>query len=84
MLAKTNVNGADEEPVYSFMKCMCTAAEPSMGDPTMLYWSNLKDSDIRWNFEKFLIDRDGVPRYRFMPAASIEEMMPYVNYLLTE
>lgn len=84
VLAKTEVNGAGEEPVFSFMKCMCAAADPNLGDRTMLYWSQLKESDIRWNYEKFLIDRHGRPRYRFMPAVSIAELMPYVEYLLGE
>ena len=30
-----------------------------------LEYEDLKSNDIRWNFEKFLIDRRGVPVIRF-------------------
>ena len=37
-----------------------------------IYYSPMKNSDVRWNFEKFLINKKGKPvlRYhtRFMPA----------------
>ena len=45
MLGKTVVNGDDAEPVYEWMK----AEKPGM--------MGLKR--IKWNFEKFLIGRDG-------------------------
>lgn len=32
-------------------------------------YNPIRASDIIWNFEKFLIDRNGVPRFRFHPTA---------------
>lgn len=51
MFSKVEVNGENTHPLYKFLKSE---------DP------DNKDSDIKWNFEKFLIDKNGkvVKRYR--------------------
>ncbi|TPP58152.1 Glutathione peroxidase [Fasciola gigantica] len=52
MFSKINVNGSDTHPLFSFLK------------------SNLKGTlinAIKWNFAKFLVDREGVPRKRYSP-----------------
>jgi len=36
-----------------------------MGDPKFFIWKPVKRSDVSWNFEKFLIDREGNPVKRF-------------------
>jgi glutathione peroxidase len=33
-----------------------------------MFWDPIRTTDITWNFEKFLIDRVGRPRYRFHPS----------------
>lgn len=48
MFDKISVNGADEAPLYKYLK----ANAPKTGD-------------IRWNFEKFLIGKDGKVVERF-------------------
>ena len=45
MLGKTNVNGVEAEPVYQWMK----KEKPGL----------LGIKAIKWNFEKFLIDKEG-------------------------
>ena len=40
------------------------------------------DADITWNFEKFLIDREGNVSQRFGPMATPEEIAPHVAQLL--
>ena len=40
------------------------------------------DADITWNFEKFLIDREGNVSQRFGPMATPEEIAPQVAQLL--
>jgi glutathione peroxidase len=49
---KLAVNGADRHPLYHWL------AGPDAAFP----------GDIRWNFEKFLIGRDGAVRARFAPT----------------
>lgn len=42
----------------------------------------MKNSDIRWNFEKFLVDHNGKPYKRYDPNASVKHMENDINYLL--
>jgi len=46
----------------------------NFGGSTVVLWTPVARSDIAWNFEKFLVDKDGkcIKRYsRFHPTASI-------------
>lgn len=59
--AKINVNGKDEDPLYTFLK---SQAKGKLGNA------------IKWNFTKFLVGRDGTVLARFAPAdapAAIEK-----------
>ena len=38
--------------------------------------------DITWNFEKFLVDRDGTVVQRFAPNVTAEKIAPHVAQLL--
>ncbi len=55
--AKLNVNGDDRSPVYDWL------TDPARGFP----------GDISWNFEKFLIGRDGSVRGRYPPETRPED-----------
>ncbi|XP_067876853.1 glutathione peroxidase 3-like isoform X1 [Heterodontus francisci] len=65
IFGKIEVNGEKEHPLYTFLKDSCPFVNPIIGDPMRLHWSPLKVSDIRWNFEKFLVDVDGQPYKRY-------------------
>ena len=54
MMSKVSVVGADQTPLYHYLTDK--AANPSVG------------GEIKWNFTKFLIARDGAPVSRFEPA----------------
>lgn len=54
MMAKVSVRGDDETPLYRFLTDK--SANPKVG------------GDIKWNFTKFLFDRNGNPVARFEPA----------------
>jgi glutathione peroxidase len=54
LLAKQDVNGAARSPLYQWL----VASEAGGG------------SDIRWNFEKFLVGRDGKVCARFAPTVT--------------
>ncbi len=49
-LAKIDVNGKNEHPLYTYLK---------NEKPGMII------KRVKWNFEKFLVDRDGNVAYRF-------------------
>jgi len=89
LMKKIDVNGPSEDPVYTYLK----AAAPSeqynglKAKATQKLLKGLsksveKDSDILWNFTKFLINKDGSVVKRFAPVAEpasfekdIEEML---------
>eukprot|EP00062_Callorhinchus_milii_P001765 gi/632937309/ref/XP_007898064.1/ PREDICTED: glutathione peroxidase 1-like [Callorhinchus milii] len=48
----------------SSSQASCAFVNPVLGDKNKLHWSPLKVSDIRWNFEKFLVDGNGRPLKR--------------------
>jgi glutathione peroxidase len=54
MMSKVSVVGADQTPLYHYLTDK--SANPSIG------------GDIKWNFTKFLIARNGAPVSRFEPA----------------
>jgi glutathione peroxidase len=57
MSAKLEVNGANRHPLYSFL------TSPATGF----------DGDISWNFEKFLIGRDGRVLKRYPPPTKPQD-----------
>uniref|UniRef100_A0A3Q0TA13 Glutathione peroxidase n=1 Tax=Amphilophus citrinellus TaxID=61819 RepID=A0A3Q0TA13_AMPCI len=61
VFAKVEVNGLNEDPLFIFLKESLPFVNPVIGDIKKLHWSPIKVSDIRWNFEKFLITADGMP-----------------------
>lgn len=69
---KTEANGANENPVYTYMKGLCPNPQNMITDTEQIYWSPVKQSDITWNFEKILIDHEGKPYRRYVPAMNPE------------
>ena len=53
MFQKIDVNGAETHPLWEFLK------EKQGG---------LLGSSIKWNFTKFVIDKEGQPKARFGPT----------------
>ena len=56
MMSKVSVVGDDQTPLYRFLTDK--SANPQIG------------GDIKWNFTKFLFDRNGKPVARFEPAVT--------------
>ncbi|KAK1164559.1 glutathione peroxidase 9 [Acipenser oxyrinchus oxyrinchus] len=84
VFGKIKVNGAKEDPLYTFLKEYCPFVNPLIGDPEKLYWSPIKVNDIRWNFEHFLINARGVPIKRYDLNASFKEVEGDIETLLKE
>lgn len=82
LFKKTDVNGADENPIFTFLKSGCeyTDTEYSSG----LFYEPLAIGDIHWNFEKFLIGKDGKPYTRYHPSVvTVEALVDDINLLLS-
>ncbi|OXB76176.1 UNVERIFIED_CONTAM: hypothetical protein H355_016754 [Colinus virginianus] len=71
LFQKGDVNGAKEQKVYSFLKNSCPPVAEEFGNPKNLFWEPLRNHDIKWNFEKFLVGTDGVPVMRWYHRANI-------------
>jgi len=65
MFAKTDVNGKDQNPIYEFLKSRCRPPREDFRAMKTYYYEPFHARDIRWNFEKFLIDGNGNPVKRY-------------------
>lgn len=87
---KIEVNGPDEAPLYAFLKSAIGRREGRGGFLMNLIISlssringkSGKDGDIKWNFEKFLVDREGNVVKRFAPTVTPEQVETYVKQLV--
>jgi glutathione peroxidase len=68
MFEKIEVNGAGAHPLYRWLK---SNAKGVLGSEA-----------IKWNFTKFLIDRDGRVVERFAPTTKPEDLKPHIEALL--
>jgi len=67
MFSKIEVNGDNAHPIYKYLK------------------SELKGTfgnRIKWNFAKFLIDKDGTPYKRFSPTTTPDKLRSHIETLL--
>jgi glutathione peroxidase len=68
MFAKLEVNGPHADQLFQYL----TRAKPGL----------LGTEAIKWNFTKFLIDRDGEPVARFAPQTKPDELEALIAKLL--
>lgn len=85
--AKINVNGKDAAPLYVWLKEQ--APEDRSDDDAKAFEKKVKvltvgnkPHDIKWNFGKFLIDRDGNVAARYSPAYTPENLVQDIENLL--
>lgn len=63
LFEKIEVNGDNAHPLWQFLK---TSIRGTMGD------------FIKWNFSKFIVDRNGVPVERFGPTVEPKDLESYL------
>ena len=68
MFAKVEVNGSDASPLFEFLK---TEAPGALGT-----------RPVKWNFTKFLIDREGQVVRRFAPTKKPGDLAAAIERLL--
>jgi glutathione peroxidase len=68
MFAKVDVNGDNTHPLFQYLK----AAKPGL----------LGTEGIKWNFTKFLVDRNGEVVERYAPATKPAELEKTIEGLL--
>lgn len=67
LFSKIDVNGTDTHPVFLFLK-------HELG--------GILSDDIKWNFTKFLIDKNGKPIKRFAPTTKPEQIESHIKKIL--
>lgn len=67
MFSKVDVNGKETHPLFKYLK-------NELG--------GLLGSKVKWNFTKFLVDRDGKPVKRFAPITKPESLEKDIKRLL--
>lgn len=82
MFRMVDVNGKNEIPLYTYLKKLCGPTHDEFQDG--LFYDPKRVSDVRWNFEVFLINKLGYPVYRFSEDAPIKDIEDAVRDLLNE
>ncbi len=87
--SKIEVNGENESPVFTYLKEQAPTEEynglGAKATGAMLKKISKtynKESDIRWNFTKFLVDREGKVVGRFAPTTKPEDIEAEILKLL--
>ena len=80
-MAKVDVNGDLESPLFAWLKSKAGFEGFDLTDPRGAFMDAMlrqndslydQNNDIKWNFTKFLIDRNGIVVARFEPTAHME------------
>jgi len=89
LMAKTDVNGPNAEPIFEYLKEQAPVevysgfkAKAAATLFKTISKSVEKDSDIKWNFTKFLISRDGSVIKRFPPTTTPEDIEKDIQGML--
>ena len=87
--SKIDVNGETESPLYTFIKNEIKEDEiegmknkVAMKAVEKISSTCKRQGDIKWNFTKFLVDREGKVVARFSPTFKPEDMEERVKELL--
>lgn len=87
LFGRVDVNGEKALPLFAFLK----AAHPIpsgpggdtiQGDPKGIIWSPVRRNDVAWNFEKFLVNRHGVPVKRYSHRTPVADIKADIEALL--
>lgn len=79
LMMKGDVNGEKEQEVFTWLKGALPVpvgegSETLIGDPALIIWKPVKRNDISWNFEKFLVGKDGLPIQRYSKSFHTKEI----------
>ncbi len=68
MFEKVDVNGENAHPIFKYLKSQLKGG--------------LFGNKIKWNFTKFVIDKNGHPVKRFAPTVTPEKIEKYIEKIV--
>ncbi len=87
--AKIDVNGETESPIYTYLKNKIKKDiidglknKMAMGTIEKISTTCKNEGDIKWNFTKFLVDREGNVVARYSPTFKPEDMEEKIKELI--
>ena len=89
-MQKSDVNGDNALPLYAFLKSQKGFqgfGEGEMADKLRSFLPNIdpdyeNNAEIKWNFTKFIVDRNGEVAARFEPTINIGQVAKCITQLL--
>lgn len=81
-MEKSEVNGENRIPLYQWALGLCDSPMSGFNDKSMMFYAPMDNSDIRWNYEKILIDTKGAPYRRYPPSTDVTEIIPDIEAML--
>jgi len=94
LTTKMTVNGSEEDPFWTYLKNTIPYPADDKGglgadhiyniqpNSMPIQWSPVRRSDVTWNFEKFLIGKDGIPAKRYSPKFENANLTADIDALL--
>jgi glutathione peroxidase len=82
MFDKIDVNGKKEIPLYRYLKQTCPPPIEKFDEMKNLAYTPYRKNDIRWNFEKFLVDRKGKAVMRISAGTKPNKLVPFIQALI--
>lgn len=88
IFSKIDVIGESADPLFTFLSEAAPfkgfelgkeSGKKLLGSVKKHYPDNLDGNGIKWNFTKFLIDRDGTVKNRYEPTVTPEELDPIIK-----
>jgi glutathione peroxidase len=70
--------------LFVFSQSLCPNPITRIGNPLERFYTPIRTTDIKWNFEKILIDHTGQPRKRYTPAVKPLDMKADIRNLVRE
>eukprot|EP00468_Gymnochlora_sp_CCMP2014_P006794 CAMPEP_0167761374 /NCGR_PEP_ID=MMETSP0110_2-20121227/12131_1 /TAXON_ID=629695 /ORGANISM="Gymnochlora sp., Strain CCMP2014" /LENGTH=140 /DNA_ID=CAMNT_0007648039 /DNA_START=160 /DNA_END=582 /DNA_ORIENTATION=+ len=87
LFARADVNGTKELKLFTYLKEKLPFpsgknANHIMSSSVGIIWAPVKRNDISWNFEKFLVDKNGVPVKRYTSQTDVMELKKDIAELI--
>lgn len=91
LTTRVEVNGAGADPLFKWLRaalpkpydaCAGKGCDHCFDNVQFIIWSPLTRTDIVWNFEKFLVNQDGIPVRRYSPKFPTEAVAKDIELLI--